>query len=266
MSPGRLQALARDVRERCLPVYRELGDVAFAFAQGSLVRGLTDASDFDVVIVWRAGAVPAERLAAVRRLNQGDPVAASVVDYREMHLDGFRRADHDVHAVHLTEAELAGSVDDLRGGRLASGLRDNLLQASGLDECLWIEDATGAGRALRSRLRPFPEAARREIRRVLANHREPDLDAMRRAAAREEWLAFHGRMHALMRMALAGLMARQDRYFIGESWARAGLVRAGVPLRVVELYDRAWSAADPDARIEALAALAEVALGADAGD
>lgn len=62
----------RLVRE-VLPRYGTLGPLAFAYLQGSLVRGDTDDADLDVIAVWADPAVPTARAAVVDyRCGPGD--------------------------------------------------------------------------------------------------------------------------------------------------------------------------------------------------
>src|SRR5918995_1875826 len=52
MSSPRYRAHDAFLRETLIPAYAEVGPLAFAYSQGSMVEGLSNASDIDTVCVW----------------------------------------------------------------------------------------------------------------------------------------------------------------------------------------------------------------------
>jgi hypothetical protein len=98
--------------------YAELGTVAFAYLQGSLVSGYTDAADLDVIAVWDAQQVPTNRAAVVSDLDARDPSGSSVVDYRDVHLDRFVLAGQEYNVGHHALPDFRALVAGFRGAEM----------------------------------------------------------------------------------------------------------------------------------------------------
>jgi hypothetical protein len=189
-----------------LPRYEALGPLAFAYAQGSLVSGYTDEADLDVIIVWHQPEVPADgrRAAVVARLDERQPGAPFVVDYRDVRLDRFVLAGQEYSIGHHALPDFAAVVDAVLAGREPANARvlNPLTLVSGFRYGELLADPDGHAARLLDALAPFPPALAAATRRHLRNNRATWLADLQKFAARGDGLAFHDTLVAAARAAL----------------------------------------------------------------
>ena len=246
-----------------LPRYEALGPLAFAYAQGSLVSGYTDEADLDVIIVWHQPEVPADgrRAAVVARLDERQPGAPFVVDYRDVRLDRFVLAGQEYSIGHHALPDFAAVVDAVLAGREPANARvlNPLTLVSGFRYGELLADPDGHAARLLDALAPFPPALAAATRRHLRNNRATWLADLQKFAARGDGLAFHDTLVAAARAALQALFAAHEVYFPGDKWLRPAMVRFGVGERAITAFDRLWA---PQASLSERIAALEQLIGA----
>lgn len=157
-----------------LPRYAALAPLAFAYMQGSVVRGFTERADLDVIAVWDAPAVPTDRAALVDGLDERRPPAATVVDYRDVHLDRFVFGGQEYNIGHHTLAEYRALLSAAMEGRELPGERiiGPLTLVFGLSTAELLVDTGGSGRALQAAV---PRAAVAAFDAAIAPTTAPDV-------------------------------------------------------------------------------------------
>jgi len=261
------------IARQVIPAYRALGGLAFAYGQGSVFSGFTDASDIDIVVVWdREGPpVPAERPVAELNAGPGDPVT--------FHQPGFVLDRLDIGGVqvdvtHRTRGVFEDWVREVRAGRGWEGAvyPTPLYAVAGFVYGSLLADGDGTGSEARAQLADFPRALIERSRMVLAEEL-PSYDERLAACARrgDGWL-FHELLGQVMRHALVAWFAAEQRYCPHPKWLHGWVARFGMDPQVAALERGLWAPPVSLARrrelflamTERILALSDKALAADA--
>lgn len=229
------------LQQEVFPRYEALGiPLAFAYLQGSLVSGYTDTADLDIIAVWDAPAAPADRAGVASSLDERQPPAASVVDYRDVHLDRFLLAAQEYNVAHHVLPDFRAMVAAALEGRPLPG--DRVLSpftlVAGFRSAELLADPAGAGAELRAAVARVPPRLKEQARHALRHHTPRQLTELRTHAERADWFAFDCALITVTRTALQALFALHDEYYPGDKWLRQAMRRAGMAPEAVAAFDR----------------------------
>lgn len=244
------------------PRYAGLGALVFAYLQGSLVSGYTDAGDLDVIAVWDEQQVPTNRAAVVSGLDARDPPASSVVDYRDVHLDRFVLAGQEYNVGHHALPDFRALVGAALDGRQlpGEGVLNPQALVAGFRGTEMLLDERGIGAELMAAVATFPPRLKEQARHALRNRTAGMLTDLRKYAAQEDWFAFQWALVAALRTALQILFAVNEAYYPDDKWLRRAMLRGGFPPSVIAAFDRAVGPdAPPAKRIAAVETLMHLA-------
>jgi hypothetical protein len=258
----------RLLQEQVLPQYAQLGKLAFAYLQGSLVNGYTDQSDLDIVMVWDQPEVPGSpaREEIVVRLDERKLTPPFVVDYRDVHLEQWVIAGQECSVGHWSLVRFEPLVQSVLAGRwdTADGVLNSLVAVSGFYSGKLLLDSAHRARRLKAELVRFPVALKAETARVARVRQTAYLADLRKFADRADWFMFHSVLVEAVRTALQALFAAHEVYYPGDKWLRLAIARFGLEPRILDLFDQLWqSQADPTGRIDATEQLLSLAAGAN---
>lgn len=156
--------------DRVLPAYELLGDLSFAWAQGSVVSGYTTEGDFDVILAWDLDSLPIDRSFVVASLDERDPENPFVVNYRDINIDRFTIGGQEFNIGHATpQGFRKGHVEPVLEG--VALREETILQpvvaVSGFSYGDLLVDHKEEAAHIAELLEPFPSSLRVEALRLL---------------------------------------------------------------------------------------------------
>jgi hypothetical protein len=246
------------LKERLVPAYASSGGVSFAYAQGSLVEGLAEVADLDLVLVWEDGPPSKEH-----RLPEhlADPAPApTAFDQVGFVLDRFWLEGQQIDVKHVSTAEVEAWAEAVEAGEGRRGYPMPVVSVHGLLEGIVLLDQTGVAADLRDRLRSVPPAFRDRTARDAAQARGSYPDELAAAAKRADPLLFHSMAAEYLRTLFIAWFAANEAYWPHEK-------RLGARLRLMRRDDLAaleedvWLGKDLYARLIAVNLLSERLLG-----
>jgi hypothetical protein len=257
MPPTRSQAFLRicdALVERLIPAYASAGDLAFAYAQGSLVEGLAESADLDLVLVWDTSPPPKEQ-----RPPEGlaDPSPMPTV-FEELGfvLDRFWLDGQQIDAKHVTTAEVDAWVGAVEAGGGRHGYPMPVVWVHGLVNAVVLSDDRGVADELRRRLQHVPLALRSQASDAAVKAQSAYPGELTAAAERGDGLLFHSLATEYLRTLFIAWFADNDVYWPHEK-------RLSTRLRWMERDDLAdleksvWTAENLVARLAAINRLSE---------
>jgi hypothetical protein len=227
---------ALQIAHRVIPAYRDLGELAFAYGQGSAIAGFRSDATLDLVAVWDRVQPPDADVRPVDQLNEGDDLVVRL-DHLGMVRDTFWSGGRKVAVSHLTMAEVKRWVDEVQSGRgWEHVLRPTPLYAvAGFVYGVQLADPEGSGTAWRDDLASFPDALVERSTDVLAEDlRTYRPELVRSARAGDAWL-FHKTLSDLLRRALVAWFAVEHRYCPYPKWLRLWVARFGMDPSIAAL-------------------------------
>ncbi|GEM_PF-6360607 len=249
--------------ERVLPAYEQLGTLAFAYWQGSLVSGYTDQSDLDVILVWDTPDAPTGREGVVATLDEEGRQPPFVVDYMDVHLDRFVMAQQEYNVGHWSLPASRDAVQTVLTGRErpGPGVLHALTAVSGFWSGQLLFDPAQEGVALHRALRAFPLVLQEQSIHVVRNHRAAYLADVRKFAERRDWFMFHSVLVTAVRASLQALFAAHRVYYPGDKWLREAIRKHGLGQGTLAAFDGVWDLRAPATeRIASLTQLLDLAL------
>jgi hypothetical protein len=243
------------------------GDLAYAYAQGSLVEGLATDADIDVVLVWE-GQLPERSRRPPAGLADLDPAPAVFHQEPSFVVDRVWRAGQQFDVKHITRREIDGWADAVEAGEGRSGYPMPAIGIHGLLAGIVLADESGYAAAIRSRVASVPAAFRRAAR-MQAETASAYLQELEWCVERGDHLLFHSLAVDAIRAGFIAWFAAGDRSWPHEKRLSQRLQLLGHP-DLAELERRAWLGKTLAARLaairELLARLNKSPLGEDGPD
>lgn len=241
-----------------IPAYASVEPLVFAYAQGSLVEGLADVADLDLVLVWEDRLPPSE-LRLPKRLMDPSP-EPTVFDQVGFVLDRFWLDGQQIDAKHVSIAEVEAWVSAVEVGEGRHGYPMPVVSVHGLVEGIVLSDHRGQAAELRSRLRTLPPAFRERAAVAAAEARSSYPDELAAAIARGDGLLFHGMAAEYLRTLFIAWFAANRAYWPHEKRlsTRLRLMRRN---DLATLEENVWAGQDLGARLTAIDRLGERLLG-----
>lgn len=211
-----------------IPAYCAVGPVAFAYAQGSLVEGLADDADLDLVVVWDEEPPPSEaRLPLSIAAARPGPVSFDEPHFR---LDRFFIDGQQVDTKHVSLDEVEGWRAQVERGGGTSGYPMPAIALHGLTSGVLLFDVGGVGAAHRLAAETVPEAYRTAVQARARASLDDFVEELDRCAHREDGMLFHDQLVALARMLFIAWFAQGGRWWphekrLGERLRRVGEAR-----------------------------------------
>jgi hypothetical protein len=213
------------LESRLVPAYRPLGTLVCAYAQGSLVEGLADAGDIDVVLAWEDG-VPAPSRRPPPGLADASPepivyhVASAFV------VDRVWTAGQQLDVKHMTRAELDSWAEAVETGEGRAGYPMPVIGIHGLVNGVVLADDQGHAARLISRLMHVPVRFRRAA--ALSDEAVAgNLQELSGCVRRGDQLLFHSLAVEAVRAAFIAWFATRDMYWPHEKRLGQRLRRLG---------------------------------------
>jgi hypothetical protein len=235
--------------ERLVGHYRQAtADLSWMYGQGSVIAGLVEDSDLDLVLVWDTDVPSAPTLPAQSKLTVHGQLALE-----QSNVDGY-----DVDLMHVPRRTFETWMSELeRGdGWAGSAWPLPIYVASGLAESHLLLDQAGLGAEYRSRVQVPAAALVAKVRHQLEVAVPGFVNELRRAADRENrWL------HADLAVQLHKLIYTAWFVFEGHyppfpKYLPQWYERFGMDREIQRLEARCWAARDPAESTAALESLA----------
>lgn len=175
---------AATVIVRLVDHYRSLEALSWMYGQGSVITGLTEDSDLDLILIWDEDAPKASTLPGQSKLTSHGRLALE-----HSNVDGY-----DVDLMHIPRRTFESWISELEKGDGWTGTAWPLpiYVAAGLAESTLLLDPTGLGTEYRSRVQTPPPSLVAKVRQHLAATAPGFVNELRRAADRENhWLHAH---------------------------------------------------------------------------
>jgi hypothetical protein len=175
---------AKVVVERLVDHYRHTSDLSWIYGQGSVITGLTEDSDLDLILIWNQDVPTAPTLPGQSNLTGHGQLALE-----QSNVDGF-----DVDLMHIPRRMFETWMSELEQGEGWAGTAWPLpiYVAAGLAESELLLDPTGFGAEHRSRVQTPPAPLVAKVRRHLEAAAPGFIKELRRSAEREnQWLHAH---------------------------------------------------------------------------
>lgn len=232
--------------------YRRTEDLCWMYGQGSVIAGLTDDSDLDLILVWDDDSPTAATL----------PPQSTLSKHGQLALEHGRVDGYDVDLMHVPRRTFDGWISELEQGGGWSGTAWPLPihVAAGLAESKLLLDPTGLGAELRARVQTPAEALVANVRRHLDTAAPGFIKESYRAAERDNrWL------HASLAVDLHKLI--YTAWFLGEGhyppfpkYLPQWYDRFGMSPEIRHLESTYWAATDPAAATAVLESLTTAVL------
>jgi hypothetical protein len=221
--------------------FRGRSGLSWLYGQGSVITGLADDSDLDLILVW----------------DKDVPTGATLSAYGDLALEQSEVGGYAVDLMHIPRRTLDGWLDELDAGGGWSGSAWPLpvYAAAGLAESVMLCDPTQAGTAYRERVRtPAPtvvDAVRRQLELVTPNYLK-ELD--RASACDNRWLHSHlaVELHKLIYMAW---FLSEGHYPPFPKYLPQWYERFGMDPAIRDLEAAFWTISDPEEAAGMLEAL-----------
>jgi hypothetical protein len=232
--------------------YAELGGLAFAYSQGSMVEGLSNTSDIDTVCVW-VSTIPEEHLRPPKGIVDLD---SPLRVFHRQETFWFRGQEFGV--AHATKPEWEVWLQLLNEGEGCSGYPMPLIAAHGLLTGSILYDPSGAGGALQAQLKEFPEELRlrtaARARQALPSYLEVSSSAPTKVMPLISWRALGG-----ITSGLVGWFSAQRVYWPLEKRLHQRLCLMNRK-ELAEAEERVWLESTLEARLNAFKKLIELLL------
>ena len=215
------------------------------YGQGSVITGLSEDSDLDLILVWEEDVPSAPTLPDATATSQGELLL------EQSRLDGY-----DIDLMHIPRLTFDGWLSELEQGE---GWSDTawpspIYVAAGLAEAKLLLDPTGHGAAERSRVQVPAAALVARVRNQLEAAAPGFIKELRSAAEKE-----HRWLHASLAVQLHKLT--YTAWFLVEGhyppfpkYLPQWCERYGMNSHVRSLEAAYWTAPDPTTALEALVA------------
>lgn len=233
---------------RLVPGYSSAGGLAFAYAQGSLVEGLTEEADLDLVLVWD-DAPPPDRYRPPAGLADPFP-EPTLFDQAGFVVDRFWLDTQQVDAKHVTTAEVRAWAAAIEAGEGRQGYPMPAVSVYGLLQGIVLHDPKGMADELRGRLRRVPPTFQARAAAAAARAHDSYPQELAAAAQRGDGLLFHSLVSDYLRLLFMAWFAAEDTYWPHEK-------RLNVRLRLMGredlagLEEKVWTT-DPLGRLHAI--------------
>ena len=229
------------VRSRIIPAYQAVGELGFAFVQGSLVSGYTDRADLDLVLVWRTDP-PRADARPVETVNDGARPYETYDDPGFV-LDRFWMDGQEFGVKHETEAEIDRWITAVRGGAGWKGpaYPRPLAAVAGFFYGIVVHDPSGRAVSIRDDLDTFPEELVERSRDAVAMQMPGYLELLRGCAERGDGLLFHELLAEAVKILLVGWFSSHHVYMPHEKWLARAIDLHGLDYRGAELERSVWT-------------------------
>jgi hypothetical protein len=238
--------------ERLADQYRHADDLGWMYGQGSVITGLTDDADLDLILIWDKDAPTAPTLPGPSTLNSHGPLALE-----RSQVDGY-----DVDVMHVPRRTYEKWMSQLEEG---DGWADSawplpVYVAAGLAESQLLLDPTGRGTELRSRVQIPAAPLVTKVRHRLEASTPGFVNELRRAAERDNrWLHAHLAVQ-LHKLIYTAWFLFEGHYPPFPKYLPQWYERFGMKRDIQRLEARYWAAPDPTERTAALESLAAAVL------
>lgn len=197
------------LEERLVPAYRALDWLVSAYAQGSLVEGLSEDADLDLVLVWREE-VPRGASRPPAGLADASP-PTSVYGQVGFVLDRFWLSGQQIDAKHVTVAEVESWAAAVEAGGGTHGYPMPVVSVYGLVNGVILADDSKYLDVMRRRLAVVPGPLRQAS---LAAARDASyLSELEACARRGDTLLFHSLLVEYLRALFIAWFAMNGRYW-----------------------------------------------------
>jgi hypothetical protein len=251
---------ADHVVRKIVAAYQQCDDMAFCYGQGSVLTGLTQHSDVDVVMIWR-DQVPARPARPVQPVS--DPGVTPIqYDGSFGGLDNLQVGGWPVDVAHYTQEMFESWISEvLRGnGWQEPAWPLPLFAVSGFAYGVILADTTGAAQRARSRVDTFPPAlldkARLHLDQMWPGARGELEGCVRRS---DGWL-FHQLAVDVLRTVYITWFAAHHRYCPFLKRTSAWAQRFELDPELLQVERHIWRTAHLDERLGLIGALVEGVL------
>lgn len=209
-----------------LSSYQALGQLTFCYALGSLVEGLADQADLDVMVVWK-DAPPRDRHRAVLPVADPAPIP-EYFDQEGFVLDRFWFDGQQLDLKHVSLAEVDTWITRVEAGGGMSGYPTPLIALHGLRSGELLVDPEGEGARTQLRVSGVPETVLARARQAAEPAAlEPFLKELRLCVQRGDGLLFVQLAGDVMRRAYISWFLSQGLYWPHEKRLQRRLADLG---------------------------------------
>lgn len=240
-----------------IPAYESIGSLAFVYAHGSLIEGLADDADLDLVLVWDES--PPQAPAALS-LSIADPEPEAIAfDQPNFRVDRFFVRGQQIDAKHVTVGGVDAWREAVERGGGMSGYPMPAIAIHGLTSGVVLRDPRGVGSTYQASLAVLPEAFRAAAAQRAVSSADSYFEELDRCAARGDGLLFHDQLVAFVRLLFIAWFARRGEWWPHEKRLSERLRRAGQE-ELAQLEERVWQG-DMSERLARARSLASALIG-----
>jgi hypothetical protein len=244
--------------------YRDVGGLAFAYGQGSLVAGFSRDSDLDIAMVWDGDEPPSggRRAAAVRKLHDGGHSRAAQFDHHEYVRDKFWMGSQQVDVHHYTMKVFDRWLTDVYEGRGWEDIGDtmSLYSIAGFAYGKTIGDYNGGAAAAQEEIEEFPQALVERSRMLLLAELPSYDEDLAACVQRGDGWGFHELLNKVLRHVLVAWFAAEQRYCPHPKWIHRWITRFGMDTSLANVERAMWGPVSLGRRRELFLTLANRVL------
>ena len=237
---------------RLIEHYRRADGLSWMYGQGSVITGLTDDSDLDLILIWDQDVPSTPTLPGQPKLTAHGQLALE-----KSTVDGY-----DVDLMHVPRRTFETWMSELDQGNGWAGAAWPLpvYVAAGLAESELLLDPTGLGAAHRARVQTPAAPLVTNVRRQLEAAAPGFIKELRRAADRDNrWLHAHLAVQ-LHKLIYTAWFLFEGHYPPFPKYLPRWYERFGMNHEVQKLEATYWSTRDPSEGTAALESLATAVL------
>lgn len=253
---------ALETARQVTSTYRDVGGLAFAYGQGSLVAGFSRDADLDLVLVWDGEEPPSGGRRPVRELHEGSNALAAQFDHPGYVRDRFWIGDQRIDVRHQTMKVFDYWLTEVYEGR---GWEDvdvvlPLYAIAGFTYGSVVADYNGGAAAAREEVAEFPEALVERSRMLVAAELPSFEEDLADCVQRGDGWVFHELLGKVLRHVLVAWFAAEQRYCPHPKWLHRWVTRFGMDLSIANLERAMWGPVSIGRRREMFNTLAKRVL------
>lgn len=231
------------IAHKVITEYRRIGDLAFAYGQGSVFAGFSQDSDLDINLIWEQTFPPQRSVRPVALLCdlQHEPIQ---FDEPSLALDKLWVDGRQVDVLHHSRKTFDHWLEQVRCG---DGWQESvwplpLFSVAGFFYGVLLDDDHGYGSRAHTALSTFPEALIRKTHETLARNFTFYQDELTACVRRDDGWLFHDLLGKLLRDSYIAWFAAEHRYCPHLKRLHHWIERFNMNAQIAEMEQKIWQA------------------------
>lgn len=229
------------ITRKVITEYRRIGDLAFAYGQGSVFAGFSQDSDLDINLIWEQPFPPQRSVRPVAFLcdAQHEPIQ---FDESSLALDKLWVDGRQVDVLHHSRKTFDHWLEQVRAG---DGWHESvwplpLFSVAGFFYGVLLDDDRGYGSKAHIALSTFPDALLRKTHETLVRNFTSYQDELAACVQRNDGWLFHELLSKLLRDSYITWFATEHHYCPHLKRLHHWIKRFNMDVQIAEMEQKLW--------------------------